>query len=173
MSDCNSGGGHGEEPHGVLDDVAPLSSLGPLEQAIVLAVQAHAGQCDSDGSPYVLHPLRVMARLGAGASAEQRMAAVLHDVLEQTSLTEQDLLQRGFAPQVVQAVRVLTRPEWESRLAATQRAAADPIACAVKRADILDNMDWARIPDPQPADHARMAEYRQALAWLDAHERDA
>lgn len=138
-----------------------------LEHAIALALHAHVGQFDSDGSPYILHPLRVMACLAKPTTPEQRMAAVLHDTLEHTRLTAEDLLAQGIPAVVVEAVQVLTRPEEESRLMATQRAAANPIACAVKRADILDNMDWSRIPNPSPQDAERMKEYQQALAYLD------
>ncbi|KKW69103.1 hypothetical protein AAV94_01540 [Lampropedia cohaerens] len=148
-------------------------ALSPLERAIVLAVHAHAGQCDDDGSPYILHPLRVMCSLARPASAAQRMAAVLHDTLEQTALTADDLLQAGIPAEVVEAVQILTRPAHESRLSATQRAARHPIARAVKRADILDNMDLSRIPNPQPQDFARLQEYRQALAMLEAVTGDA
>lgn len=138
-----------------------------LERAIALALHAHVGQCDGDGSPYILHPLRVMSSLAKPATQEQRMAAVLHDTLEHTRLTAEDLLAQGIPAAVVDAVQVLTRPEEESRLSATQRAAANPIARAVKRADILDNMDWTRIPKPSAQDVLRMKEYQQALAFLD------
>lgn len=138
-----------------------------LERAIALALHAHVGQCDEDGSPYILHPLRVMAKLAKPATPEQRMAAVLHDTLEHTRLTAEDLLAQGIPAEVVEAVQVLTRPEEESRLSATKRAAANPIARAVKRADIEDNMDWSRIPHPSAQDALRMKEYQQALAYLD------
>lgn len=141
-----------------------------LECAIGLALQAHAGQRDDDGSPYILHPLRVMSGLSKPATLEQRMAAVLHDTLEQTRLTAEDLLAHGIPAEVVAAVQVLTRPESESRMSATQRAAVDPIARAVKRADILDNMDLSRIPQPSAQDALRMLEYQQALAYLDSTE---
>lgn len=139
-----------------------------LEHAIAMALHAHVGQSDDDGSPYILHPLRVMSNLAKPASLEQRMAAVLHDTLEHTRLKAEDLLAQGIPAEVVEAVQVLTRPEDESRLSATQRAAANPIARAVKRADILDNMDWSRIPNPSAEDALRMKEYQQALAYLDA-----
>ncbi|THT98257.1 bifunctional (p)ppGpp synthetase/guanosine-3',5'-bis(diphosphate) 3'-pyrophosphohydrolase [Lampropedia puyangensis] len=144
-----------------------FNSLSVLERAIALAVQAHAGQLDDDGSPYILHPLRVMSLLAKPATQEQRMAAVLHDTLEQTSLSAADLLAHGIPAEVVQAVQVLTRPAHESRLSATKRAAAHPIARAVKRADILDNMDLSRIPCPSADDALRMQEYQTALAYLD------
>lgn len=139
-----------------------------LERAIAIALHAHLGQLDDDGSPYILHPLRVMSSLAKPATAEQRMAAVLHDTLEQTLLRAEDLLAQGIPAAVVEAVQVLTRPETESRLSATQRAAANPIARAVKRADILDNMDLSRIPKPTEQDAQRMLQYQQALAYLDS-----
>lgn len=147
-----------------------LESDDLLERAIALALQAHAGQRDDDGSPYILHPLRVMATLAKPATLEQRMAAVLHDTVEQTHLTAEMLLEQGIPAEVVEAVQVLTRPESESRLSATQRAGAHRIARAVKRADILDNMDLSRIPQPSAQDALRMQEYQQALAYLDSTE---
>ncbi|MDO4706291.1 MAG: HD domain-containing protein [Comamonadaceae bacterium] len=153
----------------------PLNHSSPaalLEKAIALALHAHAGQVDDDGSPYILHPLRVMLGLPQSATPEQRMAAVLHDTLEHTALNEQDLHAAGIPAAVIDAVRTLTRPEHESRLEATRRAAAHPIARAVKRCDIRDNMDLSRIPHPSPADHARMQEYRQALALLESMHHD-
>lgn len=134
-----------------------------LERAIALAAAAHAGQRDQAGQPYILHPLRVML---AVESADERIVAVLHDVVEDTPTTLADLEGAGFAPAIVAAVDALTRRPGERRLDAAARAAADPLALAVKLADNADNMDLSRIPQPTATDQARLAEYRAVRALL-------
>jgi len=81
-----------------------------LEDAIALALEAHRGQTRPDGTPYVLHPLRVMLAL---EDEGDRIAAVLHDVVEDSPVTLEELRQRGYAADVVEAVDRLTRREGE------------------------------------------------------------
>lgn len=137
--------------------------MSTLERAIEIAARAHAGQVDKAGTPYILHPLRLMLTL---QGAYERMAAVLHDVVEDTPLTFEDLQREGFPPAVVDAVRALTKLPGEGRIAAAHRAAADPVARAVKLADVSDNMDLRRIPAPTEKDFARLKEYEQVKAIL-------
>lgn len=137
--------------------------MSTLERAIEIAARAHAGQVDKAGAPYILHPLRLMLTL---QGAHERMAAVLHDVVEDTPLTFEDLQREGFPPAVVDAVRALTKLPGEGRIAAAHRAAANPIARAVKLADVGDNMDLRRIPAPTEKDFARLKEYEQVRAIL-------
>jgi GTP diphosphokinase / guanosine-3',5'-bis(diphosphate) 3'-diphosphatase len=134
-----------------------------LERAIEIASAAHAGQLDKAGQPYILHPLRVMLRV---AGKHERMAAVLHDVVEDTPVTLERLTQEGFPPEVVAAVQALTKNPGESRLAAAARAAANPIARTVKLADNAENMDLSRIAHPTEKDFARLKEYEQVRALL-------
>lgn len=137
--------------------------MATLERAIELAARAHAGQVDKAGAPYILHPLRLMLAVG---TPEQRLAAVLHDIVEDTPVTFDDLLAEGFAPDVVDAVRALTKLPGEDRLDAARRAAANPIARAVKLADVADNMDLSRLAAPTGKDLARLEQYRQVKAIL-------
>jgi GTP diphosphokinase / guanosine-3',5'-bis(diphosphate) 3'-diphosphatase len=137
--------------------------MSTIEKAIEIAARAHAGQRDKAGAPYIFHPLRLML---AVRGDEERMAAVLHDVVEDTPLTFEDLLHEGFSETVVDAVRALTKHDGESRIAAAHRAAANPIARAVKLADVTDNMDLSRIPAPTGKDYARLQEYEQVRAIL-------
>jgi GTP diphosphokinase / guanosine-3',5'-bis(diphosphate) 3'-diphosphatase len=113
-----------------------------LERAIAIAAHAHAGQIDKAGQPYILHPLRVMLRL---VTDEERIAAVLHDVVEDTSVTLDDLRAEGFSEPVLVAVEALTKRHGETRLQAAARAAAHPLARVVKLADNAENMDLSRI----------------------------
>jgi (p)ppGpp synthase/HD superfamily hydrolase len=99
----------------------------------------------------------------------ERMTAVLHDVVEDTTVTIDDLRAKGFPPEVLDAVLALTKTDGEKRIAAANRAAANPIARVVKLADVTDNMDISRIPRPTQEDYARLEEYKQVRAILLAH----
>ena len=131
-----------------------------IEDAIVLAAHAHRGQVDKSGRAYILHPLRVMLAVTTEA---ERMAAVLHDVVEDTDLTLADIAAAGFAPDVVAAVDALTHRPDESYEDYVERAAANPIARAVKVADLRDNMDISRFDRLQDKDLARLKRY--VAAW--------
>lgn len=135
-----------------------------LEHAIALAAQAHAGQIDKAGAPYILHPLRVMLRC---ATNEQRMAAMLHDVVEDCGITLERLRAEGFPDAVVRAVEALTKRDGEDYDAFVRRAGADPIARIVKLADLADNRDLSRLPNPTTKDRERLAKYERATAYLE------
>ena len=134
-----------------------------LQDAIALARQAHAGQVDKAGAPYIDHPLRMAASLD---NEEARIVAVLHDVVEDTSVTLDDLRAAGYSAEIIAAVDGLTRREDESYEEFIQRAAANPLARLVKIADLRDNMNLARIARPTQKDHQRLERYRQALQVL-------
>lgn len=134
-----------------------------LEDAIALAARAHRGQTDKAGQPYILHPLRVM--LGVDGELE-RLAAVLHDVVEDCGVTLAELRRLGYPEPVLAALDRLTRRSGESYEDFIARAAGDPIAMAVKLADLRDNMDLRRLPDPGPRDRERLERYRKAFKRL-------
>ena len=134
--------------------------MATLEHALVLAATHHAGQEDKAGQPYILHPIRMML---AVKTDEERIAAVLHDTVEDTRLTFDDLAEAGFSSSVIEAVRALTKKKGESRVDA---AASNPIARQVKLADVADNMDLGRLPYPTERDLARLEEYKQVREIL-------
>ena len=134
-----------------------------LSTAIAIAAKAHEGQVDKGGRPYILHPLRVML---AVQGEHAQMAAVLHDVIEDTDVTVKDLADAGIPEPVIAAVIALTRLPGMSRMDAARMAATDPIAMRVKIQDLRDNMDLRRIPRPGPKDYARVAEYNAAWNYL-------
>jgi hypothetical protein len=134
-----------------------------LEDALLLALTAHRGQRDKAGAPYVLHALRVMLRMPDEPSM---MAAVLHDVVEDSAWTLDDLRQAGYPDAVVTAVDHLTRRPGEPYDGFIRRAAGDPLARRVKRADLEDNMDVRRIRRLTPHDLDRLQRYRDAWALL-------
>lgn len=130
-----------------------------LENAIIAAANAHKGQRDKGGQPYILHPIRVM--LGCGG-LEEKTAAMLHDVLEDTALTASGLTEAGFPPEVVEAVVCLTRGEGEEYDAYIERVCGNRIAARVKLADLTDNMDLNRLPEPTERDFRRLERYVRA-----------
>ena len=137
--------------------------MSTLERAIAIAAQAHAGQVDKAGAPYILHPLRVMLRL---QTVEERIVAVLHDVVEDCDWTLEDLRAEGFSPAILRAIDSVTKREGEEYDAFVARAAADPIGRRVKLADLQDNSDPARMADPTDGDRARLEKYQRAIRFL-------
>jgi len=137
-----------------------------VEAAIALASEAHRGQADKAGAPYIFHVLRVMLTTDGGEVA--RMAAVLHDVVEDADVTLDDLRELGFPADVVRAVDGVTRCEDETYQAFVERAGRHPVSRAVKIADLRDNLDLSPIPQPTDRDRARLERYRRALQALGA-----
>ena len=137
--------------------------MSTLERAISIAAEAHAGQVDKAGQPYILHPLRVMLRV---STEEERIAAVLHDVVEDTTVTLEQLATEGFSKSILTAVKALTKLPGESRMEAASRAAVNSLARTVKLADNSENMDLSRIAAPTEKDFARLKEYEQVRALL-------
>ena len=131
--------------------------VGNLDRAIEIAIKAHAGQVDKGGEPYILHPLRVMLRMRTEA---ERIVAVLHDVVEDSDYTFDDLRSEGFPGDVIEALEALTKLPGESRIVAAQRAARVPLARSVKLADNAENSDLSRISAPTQKDLDRIEEYR-------------
>jgi len=140
--------------------------MSTLERAIEIAVKAHAGQIDKAGEPYILHPLRLMFAVNG---TYPRMAAVLHDVVEDTSVTIDNLKAEGFPAEVIEAVQALTKQKGESRIEAAKRASENSISKAVKLADVTDNIDITRIQQPTEKDYLRLKEYEQVRALLLSH----
>jgi (p)ppGpp synthase/HD superfamily hydrolase len=138
-----------------------------IEDAILLAVGAHRGQVDKAGAPYILHPLRVMNRVEGDLA---RMAAVLHDVVEDSDTTLDDLRQMGYSERLVHVVDCLTRRDDEPYQNLIERAKSDPVARRVKLADLEDNMDIRRVKALTEKDLARLQRYRAAWDYLHSDE---
>ncbi|MBF0142111.1 MAG: bifunctional (p)ppGpp synthetase/guanosine-3',5'-bis(diphosphate) 3'-pyrophosphohydrolase [Magnetococcales bacterium] len=138
-----------------------------LEEAIRLAVLAHRGQKDKAGQPYILHPLRVMLGLD---SDEAKIVGVLHDVVEETSVSFAELRKVGFGDTVLDALDSLTLREGEAYEAYIERVLENPLATQVKRVDLVDNMDIRRLSSqPTGRDWARLGKYRLAYERLLHH----
>ena len=136
-----------------------------LERAIAIAAEAHAGQKDRAGAPYILHPIRLMIQMD---SEDAMMAAVLHDVVENSTWTLDDLRKEGFSNEVLNAVDSLTHrdKEGEDYWDYIQRAKSDPIAIKVKLADLEDNLNPDRLNEITEKDEKRFDRYRKAQEML-------
>jgi (p)ppGpp synthase/HD superfamily hydrolase len=135
-----------------------------LDEAIQLARRAHEGQLDKSGRPYIAHPLRVMGKV---RGEHERMAAVLHDVVEDTSVTLADLTAAGCPEEVLAAVAAISKQPGEDQAQYLARVAANPIAREVKRADIADNMSPERLSRLDRTTQERLrTKYESALRQL-------
>ena len=141
-----------------------------VEDAVVLAAQAHRGQIypSLSSEPFILHPLRVMLRM---ASDDERIAAILHDVIEDTACTLNDLRRAGYTEHIISALDCLTRRDGETYEAYIERVSGDALARRVKLADLSENLaNNRRIAETTSSAelHARIACYERAIARLEA-----
>ncbi|MBD9562708.1 HD domain-containing protein [Pseudomonas sp. PDM09] len=134
-----------------------------LERAIAIAAAAHEGQVDKGGAPYILHPLKVMLRVN---TLEERIVAVLHDVVEDCGISFDDLRNEGFSETVLMAIASVTKVPDESYEEFIERAAQNPIGRVVKLADLEENSDLSRIAQPSWEDLERVEKYRRAIGAL-------
>lgn len=134
-----------------------------VEAALTLAYRAHSGQTSFSGRPYILHPIRVMEAMHSDYG---RCTALLHDVLEDTATTEQDL-REWFPDVVVDAVVSMTHLEDESYEDYVERVAQNSLATAVKLADLRDNTRIERIPRMTDGAFRRLKKYHRAIRRLE------
>jgi (p)ppGpp synthase/HD superfamily hydrolase len=139
-----------------------------VDHARELAIAAHQGQVDKAGKPYIEHP-RTVAELLAPHGELAVMAGWLHDVVEDTPISLEQLRELGFPPEVVAAVDSVTWRDGESYEDLIRRAAADPVGRLVKLADNATNSDEARLAllDVKTADRLRR-KYARAREILEA-----
>lgn len=133
-----------------------------IEDAIRLALDKHHGQTDKSGAPYILHPLRVMAGMQTEA---ERIVAVLHDVVEDSDVTLDDLRRMGYSAEIVAAIDHLSRREDETYEQFIQRIKPHPLAVRVKLGDLLDNMDIRRNAALDEKALERFQRYQKA--WIE------
>ena len=129
-----------------------------LGKVLVLATNAHAGQFDRGGNPYILHPLKVMHYLKT-TDEELQCIALLHDVIEDTNTTWEDLVNAGCTDRIIYAVAALTKMPGQSYDEYKKTVMANPDAMRVKMADLRHNTDIRRLKGVTEKDIARMAKY--------------
>ena len=134
-----------------------------LNLAIAIAEKAHAGQIDKAGKPYILHPLTVMAQMD---DVESKIVAVLHDAIEDSDLTINELSQQGFPELITEAIAAITKLDGELYDDYLLRVMGNAIAFKVKIADVTHNMDISRIANPSTKDFQRLEKYQKVLNQL-------
>ena len=133
------------------------------QQALAIAEDAHKGQVDKAGVAYIQHPLYV-ASLVEGELA--KTIALLHDVVEDSAWTLEDLRMEGLPEEVVQAVGILTKNRDESYEEYLMHVKQNPLARQVKLADLQHNSDLSRLTNVTEIDRKRAEKYRQAIVFL-------
>ena len=135
-----------------------------LEKAIQIAVEAHAGVKDKGGKAYILHPISVMMRC---ETDEEKIVAILHDVVEDTDWTFAALREEGFSETVIEALETVTKySEEEDYDEFIRRSLKNEIGRKVKIADLRENLDVTRIGELYPKDIERINKYKRALKTL-------
>lgn len=138
-------------------------SLHLLEKAISIATQAHAGQTDKSGKPYILHVLRVMMK---GKTEDEMICGILHDLVEDTDWSFEKLKEEGFPEAVINALELVTRKNNESYSDFIERIAGNDLAIRVKLNDLEDNMDVRRLNKVTEKDAERLSKYIKAYNYL-------
>ncbi|MEM6431970.1 MAG: HD domain-containing protein [Deinococcota bacterium] len=138
--------------------------MSSLERAVELAAKHHAGQCQRNGTPYLLHPLHVMACVD---DPDAKIVAILHDVVEDTPLTLDELRAEGFSAEVLEAVRLVTKLDDVSYEDYIDALAHNPLARTVKLADLRHNIDLTRLDEVKDNDLERARQYHQAILKLE------
>lgn len=132
-------------------------------KAMMLAYDAHHGQTDRSGIPYIFHPARVAAGFTDEATA---CVAWLHDVVEDTDITIQDIRLAGFGEAICDALLLMTHDKAVPYMDYVRAIKGNPIARAVKMADLQDNMDASRLITIDEAAEKRLEKYREAYRIL-------
>ena len=134
------------------------------KRAMKLCFAAHRDQTDKSGMPYVFHPFHLAEQMTDELTT---VTALLHDVVEDTPYTLDDLRGMGFPDEVIGALMLLTHDLSVPYLDYVARISSDPIAKAVKLADLRHNSDLTRLDHPSEKDLARVEKYRKAIRLLE------
>lgn len=135
-----------------------------LAKAVAIAQRVHADQVDKVGAPYILHVMRVMNR---GQTLDEKICGVLHDVVEDSPVTFDDLCAEGFPEHIIAALRCVTKTsETEDYEAFIERIRTNPLAVRVKLNDLEDNMDVRRMVSVGPKEAERLNKYLKAYRDL-------
>jgi len=134
------------------------------KKAMKLAYRAHDGQQDKNGMPYIFHPMHLAEQM---IDEQTTICALLHDVVEDTSVTFDYLREQGFPESVIEALTLLTHDKSVPYMDYVRTIKKNNIAAAVKAADLRHNCDLSRLDSVGEKDIERVEKYRQALAILE------
>ena len=133
------------------------------KRALLLSFEAHREQRDKSGMPYVYHPFHVAEQM---KDEYTTVAALLHDVAEDTDITIEDIRKMGFPDRVCDALRRLTHDKNVPYMEYIEALSSDPIAAAVKLADLEHNSDLSRLDSVDDKALARAGKYKAAIKLL-------
>lgn len=133
------------------------------KKALKICFEAHKEQTDKSGMPYVFHPFHLAEQM---EDEETTVVALLHDVVEDTRFTIKDLAEKGIPPSTLETLALLTHDEAVPYLEYVAALKTDPIARAVKLADLRHNSDLSRLDIVDKVAKERTAKYAQAIAML-------
>lgn len=136
-----------------------------IGEVLAFVKDKHKGQVDKAGKPYIFHLVEVAMNVPAYCP-NGTYTGLLHDILEDTDTTPQELLDFGIDPEVVETVIVLTRKNNESYMDYIKRVAENFLARNVKMTDLKHNMQIDRIPNPTETDYKRLEKYKKAYDYL-------
>ena len=145
-------------------DTQRINLLQLFSKAKKIAYKAHHGQIDKGENPYIEHPLAVAESL---EDLEQKIIALLHDVLEDSQITAEFLLEQGFTKRIISSIITLSKKDGQNYDEYLKFIKQDNLAWKVKMADIRHNMDISRISAPTSEDTQRIKKYKKALAFLE------
>ncbi|HEQ9041516.1 TPA: HD domain-containing protein [Streptococcus pyogenes] len=134
-----------------------------VELAFKVAKKAHFGQVDKAGVDYIKHPITVASYV---ETDEEKAAAYLHDVIEDTSLTLSDLEEYGFSQSVLEAVDILTKKKGQDYQSYLNLVKTNRLARVVKLADLKHNSDLSRLSEVTDKDLKRYKKYQEAITYL-------
>ena len=137
--------------------------MAKYDQIIAFIAEKHKGQVDKSGKPYIVHPVTVALNC---KSESGKRVALLHDVLEDTDATIEELIQLGLSDEEIEAVVLLTKPKKEDYMDYVKRVAKNPIAREVKLQDLTHNMDLTRLKEITEKDLKRKEKYEKAYQYL-------
>lgn len=140
-----------------------LSYNEQFQIALELAVKKHKNQTDKAGNPYILHPLHVMENV---KNKDAKIVAILHDIIEDTDVTEDYLLEIGISKHIVDAVVLLTHNDNTEYQEYVKNLSSNPLSKEVKIADLQHNMDLKRLPILKEKDLDRNRKYQIAYHFL-------
>ena len=133
--------------------------------AMKIAFEAHKAQVDKSGLPYIYHPIHLAEQM---TDEETTCVALLHDVVEDTPISIEALAEQGFGEAVIQALKRMTHDLAVPYMEYVAAIKDDPIACAVKLADLRHNSDLSRLPSIDEEAEKRREKYLAAIAYLEA-----
>ena len=134
-----------------------------LELALSIATKAHRGQFDKVGIDYIEHPIYVASQVD---SEEEKAVALLHDVIEDSSVTADELLNAGLPETVVTAVQILSKKKGQAYQTYLKTVKSNPLARAVKLADLKHNSDLSRLETITDKDLEGLEKYKKTIDYL-------